>query len=583
MRSNLELRDGRRLSEDSRSSHRVRERKSKGDAMVRRETEPPRRLAGEAPPPAIAILLLGLSGVGKSTFISHLTQERMQIGHSLTSCTKDVDGYSYIRSDGQQVYLLDTPGFDDTEADNICVLQKIAMLLNTIYDSGCIRLAGVLYLHRISDVRMAGSSVKSIRLIEKICGESNFGAVSIVTTMWELVEPDVAGNREQSLISTPHFFGRLAEGGATIIRHLNTFDSAVNIVEHILRKQQSAILDIQREMIVERKSLENTAAGQYLGGEFEQMRARYEQELEQLQEALEDAMQDNDDDLVTIISEQRREYEANILMAKLAQDQLATTPEQMEQQRMEWFAQKAKEAERATWEAEEKTPREIELEEQLARAEMEHIRELNKLRLANKGKAIENEKLKKEHRKLKETVKEQLYRERAEREKKDPRAELAEVMGRGFVALLQGAFGGHKAITQPLRRALTFPRAEKPLKLPQGSKTSDSKGRSSSQHQKPRKKKHGKQVPEDDFYEGPDEESYSSSNPDENPVRRMSQHAVPYAQAAAVAAASSHQQRVQPGFENVNYVQYPVDPSSYSRKSTSIALARAYPSSSQQQ
>jgi len=35
---------------------------------------------------AIAILVMGLTGAGKSTFISQLTQQPAKIGHSLESC-----------------------------------------------------------------------------------------------------------------------------------------------------------------------------------------------------------------------------------------------------------------------------------------------------------------------------------------------------------------------------------------------------------------------------------------------------------------------------------------------------------------
>ena len=489
--------------------------------------------------------------------------------------TQDVDGYIYVRPNGQRVYLLDTPGFDDTEKDNIRVLRRIAMILYTIYASDRFDLAGVLYLHRISDVRMAGSSLKTMRLIEKLCGESNFGAISVATTMWELVDPELAGNRERSLISTPDFFGTLAAGYATIMRHFNTADSAAAIVEHMLRKQRTVILGIQREMVIERKSLKNTAAGQYLLGDFEQMRARYEREMEQLQEALEDATQEKDEDLITMISEQRRDYQEKIKTAELAEGELSVTPEQMEQQQQEWFAQRAKEEmEGPSLESSEKTPREIELEQQLERSEREHIREMNKLRLANKGKDVENDQLKKQHRMLKDRVKEQLYREREERERKDPRIGLVD---QGFRILLQQGLG----FIQPMRRALTFPREEK-IAIPQIPKASESKGRSGSQQRKFRKKQRDKQILEFDKYDELDDELYSETSTDESPAVHAAQHA--HASMAPTASVvSSHRQQVQPGFENPSYVVYDVDTSSYTSRTTSVALARAYPSSEQQQ
>lgn len=79
---------------------------------------------------------MGLTGSGKSTLISRLTGEDVGIGHSLHSCMKfifpaffihfaiayttkftgtiDVTGYAIQGSQGEKIYLIDTPGFDDT-------------------------------------------------------------------------------------------------------------------------------------------------------------------------------------------------------------------------------------------------------------------------------------------------------------------------------------------------------------------------------------------------------------------------------------------------------------------------------------
>jgi GTPase SAR1 family protein len=40
---------------------------------------------------AIGILVMGLTGAGKSTFISQLTQQDVDIGHSLDSCMSPLD------------------------------------------------------------------------------------------------------------------------------------------------------------------------------------------------------------------------------------------------------------------------------------------------------------------------------------------------------------------------------------------------------------------------------------------------------------------------------------------------------------
>lgn len=71
------------------------------------------------------IAVMGVTGAGKSRFISACTGQDVRIGHSLESCmsidrcasfsdsckgTTEVDDYSFIWKD-KRVHLIDTPGF----------------------------------------------------------------------------------------------------------------------------------------------------------------------------------------------------------------------------------------------------------------------------------------------------------------------------------------------------------------------------------------------------------------------------------------------------------------------------------------
>jgi hypothetical protein len=69
--------------------------------------------------------------------------------------TTHVDVYAYEVSPVQTVYLIDTPGFDDTNRSDTEVLKEIARWLVASY-KGKILLNGIIYLHRITDIRMQG-------------------------------------------------------------------------------------------------------------------------------------------------------------------------------------------------------------------------------------------------------------------------------------------------------------------------------------------------------------------------------------------------------------------------------------------
>lgn len=136
--------------------------------------------------------------------------------------TTVVDGYLYERRDDQNIWLIDTPGFDDTSKANAKVLREIASSMCTFWDDKCLSIGGLIYVHRITDIRMSGSSLKSIRIFEALCGEGCFDAVTVVTTMWDDLQTETARNaaetRESTLRSRLEFFGHLIEKGAVFQR-----------------------------------------------------------------------------------------------------------------------------------------------------------------------------------------------------------------------------------------------------------------------------------------------------------------------------------------------------------------------------
>ena len=53
----------------------------------------------------------------------------LRVGNSMESCTSDVEVAQEFSLDGQQVILIDTPGFDDTNKSDAEILMLIAAFL----------------------------------------------------------------------------------------------------------------------------------------------------------------------------------------------------------------------------------------------------------------------------------------------------------------------------------------------------------------------------------------------------------------------------------------------------------------------
>ena len=85
--------------------------------------------------------------------------------------------------EGRSIHLVDTPGFDDTKRSDTGVLKDLAYWLSLSYEKKGILLTGLIYLHPISQTRMAGTAFKNLRTFKKMVGSQSMHSVAQVTTM----------------------------------------------------------------------------------------------------------------------------------------------------------------------------------------------------------------------------------------------------------------------------------------------------------------------------------------------------------------------------------------------------------------
>ena len=103
-------------------------------------------------------------------------------------------------------------------------------LLNR-YEGGT-TLAGVIYIHRISDYRFVGIAARNFKRFRDLCGETTLKNVVVVTNMWGDVSPEDGAARENELFSG--FFKPVFERGARMARHYNTAQSAHEVIQRIM-------------------------------------------------------------------------------------------------------------------------------------------------------------------------------------------------------------------------------------------------------------------------------------------------------------------------------------------------------------
>jgi len=87
-----------------------------------------------------------------------------------------------------------------------------------------IKLAGLVYLQRITDNRMAGAPHRNLRMFAQLCGDQGVKKVILVTTMWDTVKTWTGAQREHDL--RRKYWNLMIEKGALVARIRNTQQTA---------------------------------------------------------------------------------------------------------------------------------------------------------------------------------------------------------------------------------------------------------------------------------------------------------------------------------------------------------------------
>jgi len=200
--------------------------------------------------------------------------------------TEDVLAVPY-RIGNENVMLVDTPGFSDTNFSDTEILRRIAAWMKDTYDG--FLLSGIIYLHRIIDLRMEGPSLKNLRMMKKLCGANSLSNVVLATTMWERVTEEEGSRREAELKQV--FWKDMIDGGSAVTRiTTETGDDARALVKSLLRNKP--ISTRLQEELHSGKTLVQTEAGAEIREEIakleRKLKAEHEIEMTELKVAQRD-------------------------------------------------------------------------------------------------------------------------------------------------------------------------------------------------------------------------------------------------------------------------------------------------------
>ncbi|EEU36505.1 uncharacterized protein NECHADRAFT_81163 [Fusarium vanettenii 77-13-4] len=207
------------------------------------------------------IAVMGQTGVGKSALIDTLGGRHVSTG-DLPGVGDELESVSWYRAsiDGRNVYLIDTPGFEDDRLPDIQILQHISKELLSNYQNGRL-LSGIIYLYDISQTRIRGNGIKQLEYLKLLLGDEAYSNCVLVTNRWDLDSPSAQAKQQYRHNALKRKYWKdMISGGSIVMQHDGSFNSARRILYYLIDKPK-ILLYHQHERGNEKKSFWRTKAG----------------------------------------------------------------------------------------------------------------------------------------------------------------------------------------------------------------------------------------------------------------------------------------------------------------------------------
>ncbi|KAG6843240.1 hypothetical protein H0H87_006755, partial [Tephrocybe sp. NHM501043] len=156
--------------------------------------------------------------------------------HGLASGTSEIQEFSLYDPGfpAHRIVLIDTPGFNNASMDDETVLGLLthwqSQLVNreSSYSKTSTRLAGIIYLHDITQKRLSRSGQYD-KVFKQLCGTDNWALkVVLATTMWDEIPIQMGEARERDL--RKEYWKLMLKSGSRVARFDGTRPSARELV-----------------------------------------------------------------------------------------------------------------------------------------------------------------------------------------------------------------------------------------------------------------------------------------------------------------------------------------------------------------
>ncbi|KAJ3544807.1 hypothetical protein NMY22_g2654 [Coprinellus aureogranulatus] len=230
------------------------------------------RASASRQPDTYAILILGVSKCGKSTFVNWITgpPERATVLKLLKSATREVQEIelplALTNPPPPKIIVVDTPGLDHTDMNVLDVVGEITRWLQRLSTTRRIRVGAVIYLQDISVDAISPAMRLDIDILESLCGDAAISRnmVTVATTKWGR-RPEIESSNDAEFRT--ELWAKLLKGNVAVepIRDAEAARTLLNeVVTRMTGTRELPVLKIQSEF-ASGLQLENTGVGRCLG------------------------------------------------------------------------------------------------------------------------------------------------------------------------------------------------------------------------------------------------------------------------------------------------------------------------------
>ncbi|KAH7411575.1 P-loop containing nucleoside triphosphate hydrolase protein [Phaeosphaeria sp. MPI-PUGE-AT-0046c] len=260
------------------------------------------------------VLVIGGTGVGKSSFVAAASGKEVGVGHALRSFTASCQAVDVALDAKHAIRIVDTPGFNDTTRSDLDVLAAIAGWIQTNKAA----IAGIVFMHRINEQRFTGKDRMTFEILKAMCGPHFLSHIVLCTSMWDqLPSGNVreAETRESELVGSEQFWNPLLARGAEYRRYMGDRASALEIIEAVVQHPASSKMEMQLELLDPKCDIEDTAAGRIVTAEIrkkEEKLRRQRMEEEEEERELREKLKEEQESLQHQQEQRKREKEFGV-------------------------------------------------------------------------------------------------------------------------------------------------------------------------------------------------------------------------------------------------------------------------------